>query len=118
MAKLTKKQKAVAGQHDFQKSYKLEEAIELVQKITHTKFDASVDIAVHLGVDPRKADQMVRGTVILPHGTGKNKKILVLCTPEKEKEAREAGADHVGLDDYIKKNRGGMGRYRCYYHHA
>ena len=103
MAKLTKKQKAVAEQHDFQKSYKLEEAIELVQKITHTKFDASLDIAVHLGVDPRKADQMVRGTVVLPHGTGKNKRILVLCTPEKEKEAREAGADHVGLDDYIKK---------------
>jgi len=103
MAKLTKKQKAVAEQHDFQKSYKLEEAIELVQKITHTKFDASLDIAVHLGVDPRKADQMVRGTVVLPHGTGKNKRILVLCTPEKEKEARDAGADHVGLDDYIKK---------------
>lgn len=103
MAKLTKKQKAVAGQYDFRKSYKLDEAIELVKKVTYTKFDASVDMAVHLGVDPRKADQMVRGTLVLPHGTGKERRILVLCTPEKEKEAKEAGADYVGLDDYIKK---------------
>lgn len=103
MAKLTKKQKAVAGQYDFRKSYKLDEAIELVKKVTYTKFDASVDMAVHLGVDPRKADQMVRGTLVLPHGTGKERRILVLCTPEKEKEAKEAGADYVGLDEYIKK---------------
>jgi len=103
MARLTKKQKEIAKQYDFQKSYELEEAIELVKKITHTKFDASVDIAIHLGVDPRKADQMVRGTVILPHGTGRERKVLVLCTADKEKEAQEAGADYVGLDDYIKK---------------
>jgi large subunit ribosomal protein L1 len=103
MAKLTKKQKAVVGQYDFQKTYKLEEAIELIKQITYTKFDASVDMAIHLGVDPRKADQMVRGTLVLPHGTGKDQKILVLCTPEKEKEAKDAGADYVGLDEYIKK---------------
>ncbi|OJW69330.1 MAG: 50S ribosomal protein L1 [Candidatus Amoebophilus sp. 36-38] len=103
MAKLTKKQKAVIGQYDFQKTYKLEEAIEVVKKITYTKFDASVDMAVHLGVDPKKADQMVRGTLVLPHGTGKERRILVLCTPDKEKEAKEAGADYVGLDEYIKK---------------
>ena len=103
MAKLTKKQKEIIGQYDLSKTYKLEEAVELVKKITHTKFDASVDMAIRLGVDPRKADQMVRSTVILPHGTGKDRKILVLCTADKEKEAREAGADYVGLDDYIKK---------------
>lgn len=103
MARLTRKQKAVIGQYDLQKSYRLDEAVELVKKITYTKFDASVDIAIRLGVDPRKADQMVRGTVILPHGTGKNRKILVLCTADKEKEAQEAGADYVGLDDYMKK---------------
>eukprot|EP01132_Coremiostelium_polycephalum_P000342 gene342-434_t len=103
MAQLTKKQQVVTKQYDCNKSYKLDEAIEIVKKITYTKFDASVDIAVHLGVDPRKADQLVRGTVVLPNGTGKSKKILVLCTPDKEKEAREAGADYVGLDDYIKK---------------
>ena len=103
MARVTKKQKAVTGQYDPQQRYALGEAIELVKKITHTKFDASVDIAIRLGVDPRKADQMVRGTVILPHGTGKKRKVLVLCTADKEKEAQAAGADHVGLDDYIKK---------------
>lgn len=103
MARLTRQQKAVIGQYDLQKSYRLDEAVELVKKITHTKFDASVDIAIRLGVDPRKADQMVRGTVILPHGTGKNRKILVLCTADKEKEAQKAGADYVGLDDYMKK---------------
>ena len=103
MARLTRKQKAVIGQYDLQKSYRLDEAVELVKKITYTKFDASVDIAIRLGVDPRKADQMVRGTVILPHGTGKNRKILVLCTADKEKEAQKAGADYVGLDDYMKK---------------
>lgn len=103
MAQLTKNQKALAGRYDFQKSYQLEEAVEMVKNITYTKFDASVDMAIHLGVDPKKADQMVRGTIVLPHGTGKVKRILVLCTPEKEKEAKEAGADYVGLDDYLKK---------------
>lgn len=103
MAQLTKNQKALAGRYDLQKTYKLEEAVEIVKNITHTKFDASVDMAVHLGVDPKKADQMVRGTIVLPHGTGKVQRILVLCTPEKEKEAKEAGADYVGLDDYLKK---------------
>ena len=81
----------------------MEEAVQLVREITDTKFDASVDMAIHLGVDPRKSDQMVRGTVTLPHGTGKEIKILVLCTSDKEKEAQEAGADYVGLDEYLKK---------------
>jgi large subunit ribosomal protein L1 len=103
MPKLTKKQKKTIGLYDPQKAYKLEEALSLVKKLTYTKFDASVDMAIHLGVDPRNADQMVRGTLVLPHGTGKVKKILVLCTPDKEKEAHEAGADHVGLDVYLKK---------------
>jgi large subunit ribosomal protein L1 len=107
MAKKTKKQKTVAGQYDLAKSYNLEEAMELVKSITYTRFDASVDLAIRLGVDPKKADQMVRGTVVLPHGTGKNKSILVLCTPEKEKEAKEAGADYVGLDEYLKKIEAG-----------
>ena len=107
MVKLTKKQKAVTEQYDLQKHYPLDEAVELVKKITHTKFDASVDMAIRLGVDPRKADQMVRGTLVLPHGTGKNRKILVLCTADKEKEAQAAGADYVGLDDYIKKIEAG-----------
>ncbi|MEL6606723.1 MAG: 50S ribosomal protein L1 [Bacteroidota bacterium] len=103
MARLTKKQNEITKKHDFQKAYALDEGVQLVKEITHTKFDASVDVAIRLGVDPRKADQMVRGTVVLPHGTGKNAKILVLCTPDKEKEAKEAGADYVGLDDYLKK---------------
>ena len=103
MARLTKKQNEIIKKHDFQKAYALDEGVQLVKEITHTKFDASVDVAIRLGVDPRKADQMVRGTVVLPHGTGKNVKILVLCTPDKEKEAKEAGADYVGLDDYLKK---------------
>lgn len=103
MARLTKKQKEITEKYDFQKSYSLDEAVHLVKEITHTSFDASVDVAVRLGVDPRKADQMVRGTVVLPHGTGKETKILVLCTPDKEQEAKEAGADYVGLDDYLKK---------------
>jgi large subunit ribosomal protein L1 len=100
---LTKHQKEIKKRYDFQKNYVLEEAISLVGAITHTKFDASVDIAVRLGVDPRKPDQMVRGTAILPNGTGKEKKILVLCTPDKEEEAQAAGADYVGLDTYLKK---------------
>jgi len=107
MAKLTKNQKTVNEQHALQQSYKLEEAIALVKKITYTKFDASVDMAIHLGVDPRKADQMVRGTVVLPHGTGKTTRILVLCTPDKEEEAKAAGADYVGLDEYLKKIESG-----------
>ena len=101
--KLTRKQKEVAKKHDFAKEYHLEEGIKLV-KDTHTaKFDASVDLAINLGVDPKKAEQMVRDTVSLPHGTGKVPTILVLCTPEKEKEAKEAGADYVGIEQYLKK---------------
>ena len=107
MSRLTKKQKEVTKKYDFAKAYALEEAVQLVKDITDTKFDASVDMAIRLGVDPRKADQMVRGTVILPHGIGKERKILVLCTPDKEAEAKAAGADHVGLEDYIKKIEGG-----------
>ena len=100
---LTKHQKAITKRYDFQKKYVLEEAISLVGSITYTKFDASVDIAVRLGVDPRKPDQMVRGTAILPYGTGKEKTVLVLCTPDKEREAKDAGADYVGLDTYLKR---------------
>jgi large subunit ribosomal protein L1 len=103
MAKLTKKMKAAVAKYDATKEYSLQDAASIVKDITFTKFDASVDIDVRLGVDPRKADQMVRGVVTLPHGTGKAVRVLVLCTPDKEAEAREAGADHVGLDDYIAK---------------
>lgn len=103
MAKLTKRQKEILKKYDFKESYPLDEAVKIVKDITYTKFDASVDIAIRLGVDPRKADQTVRGAVTLPHGTGKDLKVLVLCTPDKENEAKEAGADYVGLDDYIKK---------------
>lgn len=107
MAKLTKKRKAVIGKVEEDKSYPLLDAARLVKEITTTKFDASVDIAVRLGVDPRKANQMVRGTVSLPHGTGKTVRVLVLCTPDKEEEAKAAGADYVGLDEYIDKIKGG-----------
>jgi len=107
MGKLSKKRKALLEKYDLQKSYPLTEAAELVKNITTTKFDSSVDIDIRLGVDPRKADQMVRGVVALPHGTGKDVKVLVLCTPDKEQEAKDAGADHVGLDDYIQKIEGG-----------
>ena len=107
MAKLTKKQKEVLAKYDPTKAYTLEEATGLVKDITYTKFDASVDIDVRLGVDPRKADQMVRGVVALPHGTGKEVRVLVLCSPDKVAEATEAGADFVGLDDYIAKIEGG-----------
>src|SRR6187200_2734848 len=107
MAKLTKNQKVAYAKVDANKTYSLTDASKLVKEITFTKFDASVDINVRLGVDPRKANQMVRGIVTLPHGTGKTKKVLVLCTPEKEAEAKSAGADFVGLDDYIKKIEGG-----------
>ena len=103
MAKLTKKQKAAALKYDASKEYSLVEAAKTVKEITFTKFDSSVDIDVRLGVDPRKADQMVRGVVALPHGTGKEVRVLVLCSPDKEQEARNAGADHVGLDDFIAK---------------
>ncbi|WP_224995898.1 50S ribosomal protein L1 [Cesiribacter sp. SM1] len=107
MAKLTKNKKAALSKLDRQKEYSLEEAAQLVKDITFTKFDASVDIDVRLGVDPRKADQMVRGVVSLPHGTGKEVRVLALVTPDKEAEAREAGADFVGLDEFISKIEGG-----------
>ena len=107
MAKLTKNQKEALAKFDRNVVYSLPEAAEVVKKITYTKFDASVDIDVRLGVDPRKANQMVRGVVTLPHGTGKTVRVLVLCTPEKEDEAKEAGADYVGLDEYVDKIKGG-----------
>jgi large subunit ribosomal protein L1 len=107
MAKLTKKRKEVLAKLDKDKAYNLVEAVKIVKEITTTNFDASMDVDVRLGVDPRKANQMVRGSVTLPHGTGKTKKVLVLCTPDKEDEAKEAGADYVGLDDYIQKIKGG-----------
>lgn len=103
MAKLTKNQKAVADKYDLTSSFSLEEAAKMVKDLTFTKFDASVDLDIRLGVDPRKADQMVRGVVALPHGTGKSVRVLALVTPDKEQEAKDAGADYVGLDDYIKK---------------
>jgi len=107
MAKLSKKQQDTAKKYDFTKAYTLEDAASIVKEITNTKFDSSVDLDINLGVDPRKADQMVRGVVALPHGTGKEVKVLVLCTPDKEEEAKEAGADYVGLDEYIQKIEGG-----------
>jgi large subunit ribosomal protein L1 len=107
MARLTKKQKEAVAKIDKTKLYSLEEASALVKEITNTKFDSSVDIAVRLGVDPRKANQMVRGVVSLPHGTGKDMKVLALVTPDKEAEAKEAGADYVGLDEYLEKIKGG-----------
>ncbi len=103
MAKLTKKQKEAASKYDSAKEYTLVQAAEILKQISYTKFDASVDIDVRLGVDPRKADQMVRGVATLPNGLGKQVRVLVLCTPDKENEAKEAGADFVGLDDYIAK---------------
>ncbi|MBQ8098080.1 MAG: 50S ribosomal protein L1 [Bacteroidaceae bacterium] len=107
MSKLTKNQKLTAEKIEVGKVYTLSEASTLVKEITTTKFDASVDIDVRLGVDPRKANQMVRGVVSLPHGTGKQVRVLCLCTPDKEAEAKEAGADYVGLDEYIEKIKGG-----------
>ena len=107
MAKLTKKQKLANEKFDKEAVYPLDEAVKIVKDITSTNFDSSVDVSVRLGVDPRKANQMVRGTVTLPHGTGKNVRVLVLCTPDKEEEAKAAGADHVGLDDYIEKIKKG-----------
>lgn len=107
MAKISKKRKEVLAKYDSSKVYNLSEASSLLKDITSVKFDATVDISVRLGVDPRKANQMVRGTVSLPHGTGKDVKVLVLCTPDKEEEAKANGADYVGLDDYIAKIKGG-----------
>ena len=107
MGKLTKNQKLALSKIEAGKTYTLKEAAKLVKEITTTKFDASVDIDVRLGVDPRKANQMVRGVVSLPHGTGKQVRVLVLCSPEVEAAAKEAGADHVGLDEYIEKIKGG-----------
>src|SRR5678816_4020818 len=104
---ISKKRKAVNAKDDKNKVYTLKEASSLVKDVNITKFDASVDLHIRLGVDPKKADQAVRGTVTLPHGTGKTKKVLVLCTPEKEAEARAAGADFVGLDEFITKIEGG-----------
>ena len=107
MSKLTKNQKLALSKIEGGKAYSLKEASSLVKEITTTKFDASVDIDVRLGVDPRKANQMVRGVVSLPHGTGKQVRVLVLCSPEVEADAKEAGADYVGLDEYIEKIKGG-----------
>ncbi len=107
MARLTRKQKEALAKIEKGKLYSLDEASSLVKEITNAKFDASVDIAVRLGVDPRKANQMVRGVVSLPYGTGKDKKVLALVTPDKEAEAKEAGADYVGLDEYLNKIKGG-----------
>ena len=104
---ITKNRKDALSKFDTEKVYNLEEASQIVKDITKLKFDSSVDIAVRLGVDPKKANQMVRGTVSLPHGTGKDVKVLVLCTPDKENDAKEAGADFVGLDDYIDKIKKG-----------
>lgn len=107
MTKLTKNKKLALAKIDSAKQYSIEEATKLVKEITNTKFDSSVDIDIRLGVDPRKANQMVRGVVTLPHGTGKTVRVLVLCTPDREAEATAAGADYVGLDDYIEKIKGG-----------
>jgi len=107
MSKLTKNQKLTSEKIEAGKAYTLNEATALLKEITTTKFDASVDMDVRLGVDPRKANQMVRGVVALPNGTGKVVRVLVLCTPDKETEAKEAGADYVGLDEYIEKIKGG-----------
>lgn len=107
MAKLSKAKKEALAKFDKSKIYSLTEAVDIVKQITYTKFDASVDLNVRLGVDPRKANQMVRGSVTLPHGTGKVARVLVLCTPDKEQEAKDAGADYVGLDEYIQKIKDG-----------
>lgn len=107
MAVLTKKQKDAVSKYDGTKKYSLKESCSVVKEISNANFDASVDLAIRLGVDPRKANQMVRGTVSLPHGTGKDTKVLVLCTPDKEEEAKAAGADYVGLDEYIDKIKSG-----------
>jgi large subunit ribosomal protein L1 len=107
MAFISKKRKAAEGKLEKNKAYSLKEASALVKQVNTTKFDASVDLHIRLGVDPKKADQAIRGTVTLPHGTGKTKKVLVLCTPDKEGDAKAAGADFVGLDEFIQKIEGG-----------
>jgi len=107
MARLTRKKKEAVAKIDKTKLYSVEEASALIKEISNAKFDASIDLAVRLGVDPRKANQMVRGVVSLPHGTGKDMKVLALVTPDKEEEAKEAGADYVGLDEYLEKIKGG-----------
>ena len=107
MSRITKNQKAVAQKYDSSKLYTLAQACEMLKDITYTKFDSTVEITTNLGVDPRKANQMIRGVVTLPHGTGKTVRVLVLCTPDKENEAKEAGADFVGLDEYVEKIKAG-----------
>ena len=107
MSRITKNQKEVAQKYDSSKLYTLAQACEVLKDITFTKFDATVELTANLGVDPRKANQMIRGVVTLPHGTGKTVRVLVLCTPDKENEAKEAGADYVGLDEYVEKIKGG-----------
>ncbi len=107
MTKVTKKRKVALSKFDRNTVYSLNDAVGIVKEIVSTKFDSSVDVDIRLGVDPRKANQMVRGIVTLPHGTGKTVRVLVLCTPDKEEEARQAGADHVGLDEFIDKIKGG-----------
>lgn len=107
MARVSKNRKAVTGKYDAEKSYSLTDASKLVKDITFTKFDASVDLDIRLGVDPKKSDQMVRGVVALPHGLGKVVRVLVLCTPDKVQDAKDAGAEHVGLDEYVTKIEGG-----------
>ena len=105
--RVSKNRKAVIGKVDLEKSYSLDDACKLVKDVTFTKFDSSVDLDIRLGVDPKKSDQMVRGVVSLPHGLGKVVRVLVLCTPDKVQEAKDAGADHVGLDEYVTKIEGG-----------
>ncbi len=107
MAKISKNRKAVLAKFNLDKEYSLEDATKMLKEISFTKFDASVDLDIRLGVDPKKSDQMVRGVVSLPHGIGKTVRVLVLCTPDKVQEAKDAGADHVGLDDFIQKIEGG-----------
>jgi large subunit ribosomal protein L1 len=107
MAKTTKKRKDALAKFDKSAPYAISDAVNIIKNITYTKFDASIDLDIRLGVDPRKANQMVRGTVALPHGTGKTIRVLVLCTPDKEEEAKAAGADYVGLDEYVQKIKGG-----------
>jgi large subunit ribosomal protein L1 len=107
MAKISKNRKKALAKYDATKAYDLAQASKIIKEISTTKFDSSVDLSIRLGVDPRKANQMVRGTVSLPHGTGKTIKVLVLCTPDKEAEAKAAGADYVGLDEYLEKIKGG-----------
>lgn len=105
MAKVSKQRKEALAKFDKSKVYSLKEAIDIVKEITYTKFDASVDLNIRLGVDPRKANQMVRGSVTLPHGTGKSVRVLVLCTPDRAQEAIDAGADYVGFEEYIQKSK-------------